>query len=204
LFPTSRNRPRSSQAKGFTFIELLVGIAIGALLLAALYATFFTVTGATGSVETTLGARLEAGRLLDRLGGEIRSASFGKDDRFTFFAGAQKGMNSELVFTAYMRTYASGSVPGADLVSLRYAVESVSGVLSLVREVWSPYIGERTTLAVIEEIEAFEVSFFNGSKWSKAWDASLEGSLPVAVKAAVVLSGGVRLEMLARSMARPF
>lgn len=203
MYRSSGADSRAGREHGFTFIELMVGVAIGALLLTALYATFFTATRAMGSVDTTLGVRIEAGRMLDRLAGEVRSSTFATGDPLTLFAGDQKGMSSELVLTAWSGAAAgSGPMPSSDLIAVRYAAKNTLDGLSLVREAWSPYTGEHTSVVAVEVLESFEVSFYDGHLWTKAWDASVEGRLPVAVKAAVVIPGGERYEMTARAMLR--
>ena len=55
---------------------------------------------------------------------------------------------------------------------------------------------------MIDGVEAFEISYFDGKGWSKAWDSTLEGKLPKAVKLALTLKGGAQLSTTPRTMIR--
>ena len=63
--------------EGFTLIELLISVAVGAMIITALYATFFSVfTAGESEAKGGLGHNIEAGRVLDRFSREINSAYF--------------------------------------------------------------------------------------------------------------------------------
>ncbi|MBI5232994.1 MAG: prepilin-type N-terminal cleavage/methylation domain-containing protein [Deltaproteobacteria bacterium] len=62
--------------RGFTLLELLVATALGAVLLAALYAVFFSVLKGHGMVEKDLERTREMRRFLDVFRMEVESSFF--------------------------------------------------------------------------------------------------------------------------------
>jgi hypothetical protein len=94
--------------------------------------------------------------------------------------------------------------PASDLMGVSYFVEEGPGKegLTIFREVWNPYINDRFKVDLIDGVEGFEISYFNGSVWSKAWDSTLEGVLPKAVKMAFRLKDGSMLSATSRTMIR--
>lgn len=193
---------RGSVERGFTLIELLVGVALGAVLLLALYTTFFGVMRTGGAAEASLGKRIEIGRFLDLVSREVHSAYFKSGSEFTLFRGSLDGLHSALEFTAFTVPLIREGEPSTDLIGVNYYVEEGEEASGLIREVRSPFTGEKTRIVMIEEVEVFELSYYNGTKWAKAWDASLEGRLPAAVSVKVVLKGGEEFKALARTMIR--
>lgn len=200
LFRTFKTRDK----RGFTLVELLVSIAVGAVLVTALYATFFSVFNAGDAAKEGLGKRIEAGRVLDRFSRDISSAHFKAGSRLDWFLGEKLGPGPVLSFTAFSYPMLREGAPASDLMGVSYFAEERPGKvgLTIFREAWSPYINDRFKVDLIDGVEWFEISYFNGSVWSKAWDATLEGALPKAVKMAFRLKDGPMLSATSRTMIR--
>lgn len=177
----------------------MVALAVGSILVLSLYAVLFSVSRAGSGVAADLDRRIEAGRLLDRLSGDLHSAYLSGGQE-TFFEGLFKAGSSALTLTAFSRLPVADSSPSTDISGVSYFVERSEEGLIVYREAWNPYIGERFRSEMISGAEQFELSYFNGKAWSKAWDASIEGRLPVAVRARLVLKGGAEFTSLARTM----
>ena len=185
---------------GFTLIEVLVAVALTAVLLAALYGAFFSIAGAGASANRASTRYAEAGRFLERFAIETRSAYYRRDNPYTLFEGERTSRHSEVAFTSFTFPLGSGDAPGSDLIAIRYSIEKDGERRHLVKEVWSPYTGGMMSFRAVEEIGDFEVSFFND--WSKAWDAKLEGTLPKAVRVKLILSTGEELVQTSGPMIR--
>ena len=188
--------------RGFTLVELLVSIAVGAMLITALYATFFSVFTAGETAKAGLGHRIEAGRVLDRFSRDINSAYFNAENPTSRFLGEFMGTGPILTLTYFAHPLPAGGAPTSDLMGAHYYTENGPDGLTLFKEVFNPYINDRFRVNLIDGVEAFEISYFNGKVWSKAWDSALEGALPKAVKLAVRLKGGILLSATPRTMIR--
>lgn len=188
------------KSKGFTLIELLVAIALAAIVLTALYSTFFTVFRAGDTASIGLDARITAARMLDRLTTDVHGAYFDKNKPLTAFAAGRKGPSSSLAFTTYTYPVIKAGYPAGDLRGVAYsAVEGDAGV-TVYREVWNPFAEERVKVELVTGLKSFELSYFTGTRWVGAWDASAEGRPPAAVRVNLTLPGGDELTAFARIM----
>ncbi|MBI5287118.1 MAG: type II secretion system protein GspJ [Deltaproteobacteria bacterium] len=191
---------------GFTLLEVLIATALLALLLTTLYGVFFTVLKAEDRVEGELGLYLDTRQTLDAISREIQSAFFNEKNTKTFFSG--EGMDdfgrptSSLSFTTFTYPVLQEGLPGSDLIAVTYKVEEGA----LLKEVWNPYLKsgewrvesrdketparEGLQIPLVEGIEGFEVEFYNGKEWAKAWDAIVEKKLPLAVRITITLKEG--------------
>lgn len=192
----------SGANRGFTLIEVLVAVGLTAILCAALYSTFFSISNAGGRAGKTTDNYIEAGYFLDRFGREVRSSYYRRTNNLTFFNGGRQGESGAITFTAMVYPVMSTEAPMGDLIAVNYFVREEGGRMDLMKEVWNPGQEERFTVEVIEDIRGFEVSFFNGKDWAGAWDATLEGQTPQAIEAKVVLATGEELSTRARTMVR--
>ncbi len=187
---------------GFTLVEVLVAIALTALLLTALYSAFFSIAGAGATANRASERYAEAGRFLERFAIETRSAYFMRGNPYTLFEGDRTRRHSEVAFTSFTYPPALGDAPGSDLIAQRYSVERDGEKKHLLKEVWSPYTGGMMGFRALQDVGDFEVSFYNGKDWAKAWDARLEGALPKAVRVKLTLSTGEELVQTSVPMIR--
>jgi len=197
--------------RGFTLIELLIAVSLTSILLVALYGAFFAVIKAQAYIDGALEHTMETGRFLDIFSREIRSSFFKETNSGTLFLGKREyshgATGSQLTFTAITHSYLKEGLPAGDLITIRYSVaEALDGALTLYKEMWNPYTSKDGFKAeVIEDIEDFEISYFNGNDWVKTWDTTLEKRLPSAVKAVISVkqNGQIReFATIARAMTR--
>lgn len=188
--------------KGFTLIELLVSVAVSAMLITAMYATFFSVFTAGEEAKSALGHKIEAARVLARFSREINSAYFDPALPASRFLGELMGPGGILTLTTFTRTPGTGPAPTSDLIGVHYFATDGPDGLTIFKEIFNPYFDERFKVNLIDGVEAFEISYFDGLSWSKAWDSTLEGALPKAVKLSLTLSDGALLSTTPRTMIR--
>lgn len=198
----SRSSRSSGNSRGFTLIEVLIAVSLTAILLASLYSVFFSVAGAGSRAREEADRNVEAGRALERMASEVRSAYTRRGSPATFFKAGKVRSHSTVSFTFFSYPVQAGDAPKSDLLAVSYSVERDGGRRHLVKEVWSPYFGEKMTFRAVEDIKGFEVSLFNGKDWSKAWDSELEGSVPRAMTVKMTLASGEELAMTAPAMIR--
>ena len=176
--------------RGFTLLEILVAVAIMSVVLIALYGSFFSVMNSQVKIENELEQTREIRRFLDIFSLEIQSSFLKADNPKTLFIGEKKSNRnkpfSETLFTTFTYPVMRDGYPVSDLLAVWYFVEeNAEGMLTLYKKAWNPYAGDKKDefkAGVFEDMEGFEVSYFNGKDWVKAWDSSLEKRLPEAVK----------------------
>jgi general secretion pathway protein J len=175
--------------RGFTLLEVLVAVALASIVIIALYSSFFSVLRGQSDIDTSLERTREISRFLETFSKEIQSSFFKADSPWTGFAGTEEdkfGRSlSRLTFTAFTYPAFSANRPAGDLLSIRYYVEDKEGKHVLYKETWNPYADEKTGVLkaeVVEDINGFEILYYNGRDWAKAWDAKLDKTLPGAIK----------------------
>jgi general secretion pathway protein J len=204
---------RNSLSKGFTLMELLIVVAIMSSILVALYGTLFPVLGGQKRIERELEKMSELKRFFDIFSMEVQSSFFKKGNPVTVFLGERLDSRgrpiSRITFTTFTYPLTRHGHPTGDLMAMRYSVEDAQdGGMALYKKAWNPYIGDEDggfKAEIIEEIEGFEVSYYNGKEWSKAWDSELEKRPPDAVKVVLAFRdmGVVReLSTIARTIIR--
>ncbi|MBW7956484.1 MAG: prepilin-type N-terminal cleavage/methylation domain-containing protein [Deltaproteobacteria bacterium] len=198
----SRSFRSSGNNRGFTLIEVLLAVSLMAVLLASLYSVFFSVAGAGSKASEEAVRNVEAGRALEKMASEVRSAYTRRGSPVTFFKAGKVRSHSMVSFTFFSYPVQAGGAPKSDLLAVSYSIERDGGRRHLVKEVWSPYLGEKISFRAIEDIKGFEVSLFNGKDWSKAWDSELEGSVPRAMTVKMTLASGEELAMTAPARIR--
>lgn len=164
------------------------------ILLMVLYSSFFSIIRGQSLIESELERTTEISRFLDLFSREIQSAFFKETNSRTHFIGERNDSHSKSLSRLTLTTLTYPALkqgrPLGDLLSVRYSIEeSQDGKMTLYKETWNPYTNEKGAggfkAEVIEDIEGFELSYFNGKDWAKAWDAALEKRLPHAVRAVI-------------------
>ncbi len=201
--------PVSHEGAGFTLIELLVAVAILAVLIVAIYTTLFNVLGTREVVEAQMD-RLHAFRRFSALfEKEVRSSYMKSSDPRTLWQGrggedTSRPMGS-LSFTYY--AYPAGRSPSGDLEAVSYTAEDTPDRgITLFRQTWNPYTGQRSVRAeVMEDIEGLDISFYDGEHWVKTWDGVEHKGPPLAVRLSIgikALEGVNRLTATVLTMIR--
>jgi len=189
----------SGKERGFTLLEVLIAVGLMSVIIMALYGTLFPVLASQKRLDAEIERITEVSRFMDIFSSEVRSSFFKTKNPYSLWTGelieTGSSATTRLTFTTLTHS-AVGGVGGGragrdgDLVTIRYsAEESSEGGITLYKEVWNPYTGGGDggfKIGIIEDIEGFEVTYYDGAQWAGAWGAALEARAPEAVK--VVLS----------------
>jgi general secretion pathway protein J len=172
---------RHGTEEGFTLLELLIATALLAIILGALYSTFFLSHKAIDGLDDSL-VNLEGCRnALDVIGRESESLFYKRTNTHSFFKLEDRDIYgkqaSRLSFTAFSPlTYG--------LSTISYYVEEKDGVLTLYKKVENPYKTDDTAKGVdlIDGVGAFTVEVKDGDKWVKTWDTGVTGNAPAEIR----------------------
>ncbi len=182
----------TQRQQGFTLIEVLVATAISALLLAAAYGIFSSVSATRDRLEKEGDAFHLARVLFDRLGRELRGAFYSPQTAGSRFAGGTDKTGRpylELVTTA--ATPLSG---GSGLVVVRYRQvqdNDLGGML--LRDEFPLYDkapAQQPDQRLAAGITDLRLRFRRGDDWQDQWQADQQGGLPDMVEVTLAIAAG--------------
>ena len=165
---------------GLTLVELLVALAVGALILVMVQGVFI------GASELRESSRLESELyhrsrvILDRLDRELGSTLFHVGRPFASFE-LTSGGEPRLEFSSFASTPAvEGSGRGAVFISYRWQRDAEGELLELLRNersLQTPYFADEAS-PLLRRVKGLEVRCFDGESWSDTWDSRQSGRLP--------------------------
>jgi len=166
--------------QGFTLIEVLVSVAILAVVLAAIYSTFFLAQRAVEGMDESVVKLQESRRALDILRCELESSFFKEADANTLLQIKDRDSygksSSELTFTTF-----SILRPGLSKVS--YYIEEHDGRLNLLKKIEDPRKQEKAEgTEIIEILDAFSIEAKYHDQWVKTWDTAVNKNTPEEIR----------------------
>jgi len=176
--------------RGFTLIEVLVAVAISALLIATVYGIFAPVSDARDRLEREAAVYHEARSLFDRLGKEIRSAYAKKRYPECSFTGGMSGRGDPYVeFSTTAGRLLEGRSAGLSLVRYELLPQRGSEGPALYRtETPLPIrLGdEPTPVKLAGDLAELRFRFRGEEGWVESWTAGL----PLMVEVTAVFDAG--------------
>lgn len=204
---------REAKSRAFTLIEVLVAIAILALIAVVIYSAFAGMKRSKEGIER-INDRYREGRLaMSRMVRELQGAFVSMHQPIppvqavqkTVFKGKQGSPGDRLDFASFAHRRLIADARETDQEEVSYFAESDterSGVVNLVRRV-SPKLdlypekgGKVEILAT--DIDLFELKYLDPAtgQWLDRWDTTQAteqvGRLPLQVRIVLVLNGGAR------------
>jgi general secretion pathway protein J len=175
-------------------MELLIALAILALMSGALYGTYFALVKGRDSAVIRMEPLRDVRATLDQMRLELASALYNKENKRLLFVVEDRDTfgkpSSTLDFTSVVAPLA-GTTPSSDLAEIRYETVEKDGKLLLTRKEKDVYLtATPVPYPQMETIQGFLVECFNGSTWVKSWDTSLNNGLPQAVRITFTLQEG--------------
>lgn len=169
------------RGKGFTLIEVLIALAIMAMILIALYSTFTLANRALFNADQSLVRLQEARALVDTLKREIESAFYSKDISYCVFKMDDRDFYGRQTSSL---TVTSSSPLIKGLANINYAVEERNGILVITKSMVSALSqsAENNRMDLLEDIESFTLQAKYQNTLVKTWDSSLTRITPDEVK----------------------
>lgn len=183
LSDTSRN-------SGFTLLEVLIAVVLLGILSAALYGSYFGVLRARDRAASGMESRRELGATLDLIRREVSSVRFNRSDKRLRFVVEDRDsfgtQSSTLELTTLVPT-AGQSRKESGIVTVAYRIAEKDKKRILTRQERDLFSEDTTVFAYpqMEQITAFLVECYDGSKWVKSWDSAINGTLPKGVRVTV-------------------
>ena len=183
-----------SNVQAFTLLEVLVGVALFAIVAVSLYQTFHTLWNLSERTSAANAIARELRWVIDRIGhdldnlvdykdvaGSLEQASFqGETNRMSFFVHTPVGIKQVVYFLETPR-------PDADRV---YLCRKTVSLKELHRPGASPEndIEVLTDLLENKSSLSFQFANNNGGSWESSWSAT---DLPSGVSLGITLTDGV-------------
>jgi len=168
--------PRNAAARGFTLLELLVAMAIGATVLAALYAAFFSARTAADATGSTVRMVFQSRMNLDRMRRELEALRFSAEE--SAMAIRVEDIRS-FGRPASTLAFATLAYPGG-LREIRYRLEEdrlqqqIIDPLTRLAEQWE----EPPWLTILDDVREFLVEIRLNGRWIRTWDSELNPTVP--------------------------
>lgn len=187
--------------KGFTLLELIIGAAISAVLLAALYACLNGVIGlkrqsyaaldrslpeegATVLIKRDLmNMAVPTGLLTDTVLGQEVNENGRRYDTLSFCT-TTGSVDRDYPFSTMQKVeyYLAGQVDGVDYPSAQL-------VRAVTRNLLSTNLDDsRTERSILSGVDSLEIEYYDGELWTTSWDSTTaETPLPKAVRMHILL-----------------
>lgn len=184
----------NSFSRGFTLLEVLIALALLAILSGALYGTFFSLTRGRDAASNSMEGRRELRGTLDMLRRELSAAFYNRGNKRLHFVVEDRDVFGKPASTLAFTTVApprSDDLRSSDVVEVKYRAADRERRLTLTRQAKDVYLtGEALPYPQMEELEGFLVECFDGGKWVRSWDTTLNPGLPKAVKVTLIIKEG--------------
>lgn len=184
ILPAKAGIQRNS--RGFTLIEILIASTILAVVLAALYSTFFLAHRATSDVNESLLKLREARAFMDILKMEIESARYMSDKPYCVFKLEDRDYYGRQT-SSLLLTTSTPLIRG--LARVNYVIEERDGGLTITKNMATAFsqTAEPYRVDLIENIESFSLEAKRNDTWVKTWDSALIKAAPEEVRIVVTI-----------------
>lgn len=181
-----------SSQRGFTVIELMMALALSALILTVVYRSFNSAEQVRSRIESGSASHHVARVISSRIGRELQSLQFrtgAPESRFRL--SVQSGVQQlEFSSTASTPLASQPGLPSQIVYRLRSAGQDEQGPLVLERSEQSALtIGTPRALRLVDGISTLSFRFLTDGEWASDWDSNQTGKLPEAVSMSLEREG---------------
>ena len=182
-------------SNGFTLLEVLIALALLALVAGTLYATYFSINAGREQADASMERSRELSTTLDQLRRELSAAYYNQTNKRLRFVVEDRDSfgkpASILAFTALAPP--REDQPVSDQIAVRYEPLERDKHLVLARQSRDIYLtGEPPRYPQMDELESFLVECYNGGKWVRSWDTAINMGLPSRVRVTIGVKEGGR------------
>ncbi len=166
--------------RGFTLLEVLLSIALVAVVITVLYSTFFLSRRAVDAVDDSLLRLQECRSALDLMRREMESAYL-RDEKHTLFKIEDRDFfgrqTSQVTFTSF-------TPQATGLAKITYRIDEEEGQLMLTKKIVMPFARTEEPQAVplIEDVESFTVEVRFNDRWVRTWDTAVTTKAPEEIR----------------------
>ena len=175
---------------GLTLLEILIAIALGALVVTVVYSLYHTVSATVLGQSARRAPPEQAAAALDQLSRDLTSLFLPDDEEGAFHldpGSAHAVSGSVLRFCTLEVPAGEADLRWAETVQVAYRLaEDEEGIRELHRES-RPLVGPaaRTgpvTNVLARPVESFQVKVHDGTAWQEDWTKAAEKTRPVMVR----------------------
>jgi len=182
-------RSEDGRRRGFTLLELLLAVALLAIIAATVYASFRATVSAIDR-STQEGAPAQAARvILSRLADELTSTEWSSTRQETLFLGTTQEVKGQTIgqlqFSSRSHTWYPTQPPAVEMTTIGYEVDPGPRGLQLWRtEVVNPFLvdGGAERVMMTDQLANVQFRYYANGKWETEWDAGQQHQLPDVVE----------------------
>jgi general secretion pathway protein J len=181
--------------RGFTLVEVMVAVTIGGFIMLVAVGTLKAITSSAKLVDTNINAASEVRFAMNLIARDLVNFYRDENTENTKLIGiteeSSAGNTSYLVFYTINRMKARADEPEGDIYEVEYSLVRDGEKSLLLRRLWpNPNEEEEYELhgvraVIAEDIEVFEVRYFDGEEWSNEWPEEME-VLPQLIEVSIV------------------
>ena len=175
----------AGRSNGFTLIEILVALAISAVVVGSAYTLLFTVKKGTAGVYEKMREKERAFNFLSMARKEIESIYYARDTDYTGIKIEEKDFYgkpaSRVTFTCFFKD-------GMKVISYD-VVEDKDNKLNIVKTIADAVKGDKPVkITVLKDVEGFSVQVLDDG-YDKVYDSAKLKKVPKDVKISLLLKG---------------
>ncbi len=183
--------------KGFTLVEVMVAVTIGGFIMLVAVGTLKAITSSAKMVDININAAAEVRFAMNLIAKDLVNFYRDENNENTKLIGiadeSADGNSSYMVFYTVNRMKARADQPEGDIYEVEYSLRQDGEKSLLLRRLWpnpnkeyDEYDDPHGIQAVIaEDIEVFEVRYFDGEEWGNEWPEEME-ELPQLIEVSIV------------------
>jgi len=182
-----------SNKTGFTLVEVMVAVTIGGFIMLVAVGTLKAITSSAKMVDTNISAAAEVRFAMNLIARDLVNFYRDEDIKNTKLIGTTEesadGNISYLVFYTLNRMKARADQPEGDIYEVEYSLMQDGEKSLLMRRLWpnpnEEYEPGGILTVIAEDIDIFEVRYFDGEEWSNEWPEEME-VLPQLIEVSIV------------------
>jgi len=179
---------------GFTLVEVLVATTIGSFIALVSVGSLRVIIGGSEAVNRNINAAAEVRFAASMIARDLLNVYRDDNSANIRFIGTIEELDdgsstAHVLFHTLGRTKARAIQPEGDIYEVEYYLAKDEETSALMRRLWpNPHeeLDPGGILTVIaEDIEMFEISYFDGEEWAEEWPEEME-SLPHIAEITIV------------------
>jgi len=187
------NKKMNLKKTGFTLVEVMVASTIGGFIMLVAVGTLKAITASAEMVDSNISTAAEVRFVSNMLERDL--VNFYRDESIentkligTVGESGEEGI-SYLIFYTVGRSKARADQPEGDIYEVEYYLMKDEEKSLLMRRLWPNPNDEDEPggilAAIAEDIDVFEVRYFDGEEWSTEWPEEME-VLPQLIEVNIV------------------